>query len=90
MTEKARAKGWAVDKPFMIGWLKYQYRAKSIIFPAVRSADMQELVDQRSSIAGITAPSGHVAYKAERGRHDDLFMAKLIGCNAIRIWWELQ
>lgn len=90
LTDKNRAKGFAIDKPFMIGWLLEQYKAKNIIFPTVKSADMQELVDQRSLIAGITAPSGHVSYKAERGRHDDLFMAKLIGCNAIRIWWDLQ
>jgi hypothetical protein len=90
LTDKNNAKGFAIDKPFMIGWLKDQYRARTIIFPAVRSADMEELVTQRNSMASITAPSGHVAYKAERGRHDDLFMAKLIGCNAIRIWWDMQ
>ncbi len=90
MTEKARAKGWAVDKPYMIGWLKEQYPLHTIQFPKSPSADMEELLNQRNQIVGITAPSGHVSYKAQRGRHDDLFMAKLIGCNAVRIWWDLQ
>jgi len=90
MTEQARAKGWAVDKPYMIGWLKEQYPLHTIQFPKTPNADMEELMNQRKQIVGITAPSGHVTYKAQRGRHDDLFMAKLIGCNAIRIWWDLQ
>lgn len=90
LTEKSRAKGWAVDKPYMIGWLKDEYKAHTIKWPEIKNADMQELIDQRAQIVPITAPSGHVTYKAQRGRHDDLFMAKLIGCNAIRIWWDQQ
>ncbi len=90
MTEKNRAKGWAVDKPYMIGWLKTEYKNHTIQYPNIKSADMSELINQQNQIVGITAPSGHVSYKAQRGRHDDLFMAKLIGCNAIRIWWDQQ
>lgn len=90
LTEEVRRKGWAVDKPYMIGWLKEAYTKHLIKFPKAPRDDMQELINQRSQIVGITAPSGHVAYKAQRGRHDDLFMAKLIGCNAVRIWWDLQ
>lgn len=90
LTEKTRAKGWAVDKPFMIGWLKEQYPLHTIQFPKSPRDDMEELLNQRRQIVGITAPSGHTAYKAQRGRHDDLFMAQLIGCNAVRIWWSLQ
>ena len=90
MTEKARAKGWAVDKPFMIGWLKEEYKTHTIQYPNIKSADMDELINQQNQIVGITAPSGHVSYKAQRGRHDDLFLACLIGCNAIRIWWDQQ
>ena len=90
LTEKSRAKGWSVDKPYMIGWLKTEYKKHTIQYPKVKSADMNELINQQIQIVGITAPSGHVSYKAQRGRHDDLFMAKLIGCNAVRIWWDQQ
>ncbi len=88
LTEKTRAKGWSVDKNYMIGWLQDEQKNHTINYPSIKSADMNELINQQNQIVGITAPSGHVSYKAQRGRHDDLFMAKLIGCNAIRIWWE--
>ena len=88
LTEKARAKGWAVDKNFMIGWMKQEYKRHTIQLPENQSDGMRELINQRNQIVGITAPSGHTAYKAQRGRHDDLFMCELIGCNAIRIWWD--
>lgn len=90
LTDKNRARGWAVDKPFMIGWLKEHYKNHTIQYPNVKSAGISELINQQNQIVGITAPSGHVSYKAQRGRHDDLFMAKLIGCNAVRIWWDQQ
>lgn len=90
LTEKTRAKGWTVDKPYMIGWLKQEYKKHTIQYPNVKSADMNELINQQSQIYPFTIPGGHTSYKAYRNRHDDLFMAKLIGCNAIRIWWEQQ
>ena len=90
VTEKNRAKGWAVDKPFMIGWLKTEYTRHTIQYPTNQTADMAELVNQQNEMVGITSPSGHVSYKRKRGRHDDLFLCKLIGCNAIRIWWDNQ
>lgn len=88
LTEKTRAKGWSVDKNYMIGWLKDEYKYHSFQWPENPSDDMRELINQRNQIVGITGPSGHTTYKAVRNRHDDLFMAKLIGSNAIRIWWE--
>lgn len=90
LTEKTRAKGWTVDKPYMVGWLKEQYKKHTIQLPSNPTEDMQELINQRNQIVGITAPSGHVSYKAQRNRHDDLWMAELIGCNAVRIWWDNQ
>ena len=90
LTQKVRAKGWSVDKNFMIGWLKEEQPKHTIQYPGNRTQDMEELINQQTQIVGITGPSGHVSYKAVRNRHDDLFMAKLIGCNAIRIWWEQQ
>lgn len=90
LSDATRAKGWSVDKPYMIGWLKTEYKKHTVQLPQEKSADMQELVNQRNEIVGITAPSGHVSYKRQRGRHDDLFLPELIGCNAIRIWWNEQ
>lgn len=90
LSEKTRALGWSVDKPYMINWMANQYRAHNIQYPEKQSDDMKELINQQNEIVGITAPSGHTSYQRQRGRHDDLFMAKLIGCNAIRIWWDEQ
>jgi len=90
LTKQTRAKGYSVDKPFMIKWLKKEYKKHTVQYPTNQSVDMQELINQRNQIVGITAPSGHVSYKAQRSRHDDLFLCELIGCNAIRIWWDQQ
>lgn len=88
LTESTRAKGNTVDKPFMINWLKEQHKKNTIQYSPTRSADMEELINQQNQIVGIVSPSGYATYKAIRNRHDDLFMAKLIGCNIIRIWWD--
>ncbi len=88
LTAETRDKGVSVDKNFMIDWLQKQYKNHTIQVPSVQSVDMQELLNQRNQIVGITGPSGHVSYKAQRNRHDDLFMTELIGCNFIRLWWE--
>lgn len=88
LTEKTRALGWAMDKPFMINWLKTEHKKHTLQYPSKQSRDMVELENQRRQIVGISTPGGQTSYKAQRGRHDDLFMAELIGCNAIRIWWE--
>jgi len=91
LSEKNRPLGWAVDKPFMMNWMRNQYRLHNIQYPTgKKSDDIKELINQQNEMDGITAPSGHISYKRTRGRHDDLFMAKLIGCNVIRIWWEEQ
>jgi len=88
LTEKTKNKGISVDKNFMIGWLKREYKKHTIQIPTIQSVDMKELINQRNQIVGITGPSGHISYKAQRNRHDDLFMTELIGCNFIRLWWE--
>ena len=88
LTEDTKRKGWTVDKPFMVGWLGEQYDKHVIQYPKIRTADMNELINQQQQMVGVTQPSGHMSFKALRNRHDDLFMAKLIGCNAIRIWWD--
>ena len=90
LTEETRSKGWTVDKPFMIGWLKTEYKKHTVQYLEKPNDDMQELINQRNEIVGITAPSGHVSHKRQRGRHDDLFLCELIGCNFIRLWWDEQ
>lgn len=88
LTEKTRQKGFSVDKPFMIKWLKTEYTKHTIQLPSIHSDEIKELINQRNEISGIVSPSGHTSYKRQRGRHDDLFLCELIGCNAIRIWWD--
>lgn len=90
LTDKKRSTGWSVDKPFMINWLKTEHKLHTLQYPKNQSIDMVELENQRNQIVGVCSPSGHTSYKAQRSRHDDLFMAELIGCNAIRVWWDLQ
>jgi len=51
---------------------------------------MQTLIDQIPQIAAITTANGSTTYKAQRGRHDDLFMAALHCCNFVRLFIEQQ
>jgi len=88
LTIQTRKKGKTMDKPFMMKWYSTQQRLHRILYPQKRTADMEELINQDNEMVGIIQPSGHTSYKRKRGRHDDLFMAKLIGCNIIRRWWE--
>ena len=89
LTSKKNSQGWAVDKPYMNKWLAREYPKNTVQWPQSKmTRDMQQLINQRSLMTGTTAPSGHTSYKAQRNRHDDLFMAKLIECNAIRIWMD--
>ena len=89
LTDEKNSQGYTVDKPYMIKWLAREYLKNTVQWPQSKmTKDMQQLINQRSLMTGITAPSGHSSSKAQRNRHDDLFMAKLIGCNAIRLWWD--
>ena len=49
---------------------------------------MEELITQSNEMIGITNPSGHISFQRMRGRHDDLMLSLLIGCNVIRLWWD--
>lgn len=88
LTDETRRKGFAMDKPFMIKWYAKQQKNHRILYPDKKSADMQEMITQDNEMVGITGLTGYTSYKRVRGRHDDLFMAKLIGCNFIRLWWD--
>ena len=87
LTEKTRQMGFTVDKPFMIEWLKDKKKNHDILFSKNPTKDMQVLIDQYPQIVPILTAGGYT-YKAMRGRHDDLFMAHLIGANYIRLWWN--
>ena len=89
LTSKKNSQGWAVDKPYMIKQLDREDLTNTVQSPQSKmTKDKQQLINQLPLMTGITAPSGHTSYKAQRNRHDDLLMAKLIGCNAIRLWWD--
>ena len=85
MTESARRRGYAMDKPFMVGWLRDQKKIGNLVFPKNPQEDMQELERQMTEFVPITTPNGSTSYKRMRGRHDDLFMALLMACNIVRI-----
>ena len=85
LTAQTRAKGYSIDKNFMIDWLKKQYIKHSIQLPTIHSGEIEELINQRNEISQING-----SFKRMRGRHDDLFMCELIGCNTIRLWWNAQ
>ncbi len=90
LTLQRRAEGWALDKPYMIKWMQQEHKKHTLQYPVKQSVDMVELENQRNQIVGIATPGGSTSYKAQRGRHDDLFMAELIGANTIRGWWDTQ
>ncbi len=90
LTEKTRQKGYSMDKPFMVEWFKEQQKLGLFEFPSIPSPDMQELIDQIPQIVAMKTLTGATTYRAQRGRHDDLFMAALHCCNFIRLFIEQQ
>jgi hypothetical protein len=90
MTDESRAKGFSMDKPFMVKWFAEKQQEGLFEFPAEPTKDMQELMDQIPLIASVRTAGGSSTYKAIRGRHDDLFVAALHCCNFIRLFIEQQ
>ena len=91
LTEATRRKGLTMDKPYMVKYLAEMKNSGDILFPANTTLGMKKLISQMSQIVGITQPSGYTTYKAQRGRHDDLFMALLLCINSFLIYkrrWE--
>lgn len=88
LTEKTRKLMKSVDKPWVINEIHKLHKNHQIQYPSTLSADMQELVNQRNEMSGIVGATGKTTYKRTRNRHDDIFMAKLLGINAILHWWE--
>ena len=88
LTEQTRRKGFSIDKPYVINKIHQLHKNHKILYPEKLTSDMQELIDQRNEMVGITGNTGNTTYKRTRNRHDDLFMSKLIGINAVMLWWE--
>jgi len=88
LTKQTRRKGFSIDKPWVINEIHKLHKNHHIQYPDKMTADMQELINQRNEMSGIVSPAGKTTYKRTRNRHDDLFMAKLIGINAILLWWQ--
>ena len=90
MTEEARQKGFSMDKPFMVNWVRDKQKDHFFEFPSMPTKDMQELIDQWPKIVAVRTANGSTTYKAFRGQHDDLFMSALLCCNFIRLYIEQQ
>lgn len=88
LKESTRRKGFSIDKPWCIQEIHKLHQRHAIQYPQVLSFDMQELINQRNEMSAVNTGTGHVSYKRKRNRHDDLYMGKLIGINAILLWWE--
>ncbi len=83
LTEKTRMKGYSIDKTWVIRKIDELHKRHAIVYPEKLTRDMQELINQRNEMVSVNG-----SYKRKRSRHDDLFMAKLIGINAILLWWD--
>ena len=86
LTEATRHKGLTMDKPYTVKYLAQMKDDGDILFPANTTLDMKKLIDQMSQIVGIRQATGHISYKAQRGRHDDLFMGLLLCIHVFLIY----
>lgn len=85
LKDSNRHKQDVMDKHFMIEWYGKAISNDVFLYPKVMTAEIAELIKQVELISEING-----SFKAKAGRHDDLFMAKLIGCDFIRKWWDEQ
>lgn len=86
LNENTRRKYTSLDKPFAVEWLAAQKKDKRIFYG--EGSDMQILIDQTVQIVPFMTQNGGTTYRAQRGRHDDLFSCSLIFANFVRLWWE--
>lgn len=90
MTPEKRQKGYSMDKNFMVKWFIQKSKEGLFEFPLAPTPDMVKLIDQIPQIVAIKTMTGATSYKAQRGRHDDLFMAMLHALNFIRLFIDQQ
>ncbi len=80
LTEKTRQTGKVMDKSYMIKWFIKHKLAHKIKFPEILTPEMITLTNQMNDMIRIPTQTGYT-YKAQKGRHDDLFMALLLCCH---------
>ncbi len=90
LTEKTRDMGYSMDKIFMVKWIAEKQEEGMFEFPINPTKDMEELQNQIPQIVKVPTPNGGYTYKAQRGRHDDLFLAFMHCCNFIRLFIAQQ
>lgn len=90
LTEQTRQMGYSMDKVEQTDWLKKKMLKGEISFPSVPGPDMEDLIDQIPQIVTMMTQSGQTTVKAQRGRHDDLYIAALHCTNVIRLFIEQQ
>ena len=71
----------------MYFWFREQQQKKTFLYAENTNDDIEIFIDQITQMKPIPIGTG-VTYRAQKGRHDDLFMAGLIAANFIRIWWD--
>lgn len=80
LTEKTRVKGTVMDKSYMIKWFVQHKLNHKIKFPEILTPEMIILSNQMNDMIRIPTQTGYT-YKAQKGRHDDLFMSLLLCCH---------
>jgi len=90
LTEETNQKGFTMDKNFMVKWFVEKREEGLFEFPLSPTKDMQKFIYQIPQIVAMKTLTGATSYKAQRGRHDDLFMAALHCCNFIRLFIDQQ
>ena len=80
LTEKTRVSGKVMDKSYMIKWFIKHKLYHKIKFPEIMTPEMITLTNQMNDMIRIPTQTGYT-YKAQKGRHDDLFMALLLCCH---------
>lgn len=83
LREETRNAGNTMDKEFMVKWVKTQLESGNIILPKNQNNGIEKLVWQISQIVRNQTPSGRYSYKAQKSRHDDLYMAFLLCCHQV-------
>jgi len=81
LTEKTRAKGLVMDKSYMTKWFAQHKTHHKILFPEILTPEMIILKTQIEDIVSVPTLTGGTTYKAQKGRHDDLFMSLLLCCH---------
>ena len=79
------AKDSSMDKPYTIKWLRTEMRNRSWLYPRNPSNDLKVLETQVKDMTEYKQLTGHSTYRAQLGRHDDLFMGMLLTAHGVRI-----